>query len=118
MRGGEAHAILTPARTLTLLTAPKPHQGRHASDAGHDAVKLLDLHIRDFQVSVRVRVRVKVGVRVRVRVRAGVGARARVRVRVSDAVKLHIRDFQARFEQTRRERKHIFAWLKDASVRG
>ena len=68
MRGGEAHAILTPARTLTLLTAPKPHQGRHASDAGHDAVKLLDLHIRDFQVSARVRVRVKVGVRVRVRV--------------------------------------------------
>ena len=118
MRGSEAHAILSPARFLTLLTAPKPHQGRHASDAGHDAVKLLDLHIRDFQVSVRVRVRVKVGVRVRVRVRAGVGARARVRVRVSDAVKLHIRDFQARFEQTRRERKHIFAWLKDASVRG
>ena len=54
----------------------------------------------------------------RILVRVRVGARARVRVRVSDAVKLHIRDFQARFEQTRRERKHIFAWLKDASVRG
>jgi hypothetical protein len=87
--------MLTPARTLTLLTDPKPDQARHPSGAGHDAVKLLDLHIRDFQVSVRLRLRVSV--RVRARVRVGVGVR--VWVRVSDAVKLlgsHIRDFQAR----------------------
>ena len=31
---------------------------------------------------------------------------------------MHIRDIQARVEVTRRERTHIFAWLKDASVRG